>query len=209
MPAMQPVDVALCLAVDASASVDFDEFGLMMGGLAAAFREPDIAAATAAGPRGGVAVSLLFWSGVREQAVALDWARLDGDAACRAFAAALDSTPRLFGGGVTALGQGMAAGLGLLARVPAEATRLVLDVSGDGANNRGPAPGPVRDVGVAAGVTINGLAVLNEEPGLVAYYAAEVIGGVGSFVMECGDYGGFAEAIRHKLWRELRGGLVA
>ena len=90
MPAMQPVDVALCLAVDASASVDFDEFGLMMGGLAAAFREPDIAAATAAGPRGGGAVALLFWSGVREQAVALDWARLDGDAACMAFAAALD-----------------------------------------------------------------------------------------------------------------------
>ena len=29
---MDPVDLALCLAVDVSASVDFDEFGLMLGG---------------------------------------------------------------------------------------------------------------------------------------------------------------------------------
>ena len=154
-------------------------------------------------------MALLFWSGAREQAVALDWARLDGEAACEAFAAALDATPRLQSGGTTALGQGMAAGLALLARVPAEATRLVLDVSGDGANNQGPAPGPVRDVGVAAGVTINGLAILNEEPGLLTRYQEEVIGGAGSFAMSCADYADFADAIRRKLWRELRGGLVA
>ena len=206
---MQAVDLALCLAVDVSASVSFDEFGLMMGGLAAAFREPDIAAATAAGPRGGVALALLFWSGAREQAVALDWGRLDGEVACEAFAAALDATPRLLAGSTTALGQGMAAGLALLARLPAEATRLVLDVSGDGASNQGRAPGAVRDVGVAAGVTINGLAILNEEPALLAHYQAEVIGGPGSFAMGCADYADFADAIRRKLWRELRGGLVA
>lgn len=209
MPVMQPVDVALCLCVDVSASVDFDEFGLMMGGLAAAFREADIAAATAAGPHGAAALALLFWSGARDQALALDWTRLDGEAACEAFAAALDGTPRLLTGGVTALGQGMAAGLALLARVPAPATRLVLDVSGDGPSNQGRAPGPVRDLGVAAGVTINGLAILNEEAGLLAYYGAEVIGGPGSFVMACADYVDFADAIRRKLWRELRGGLVA
>ena len=206
---MQAVDVALCLAVDVSASVNFDEFGLMMGGLAAAFREPDIVAATAAGPRGAVAVALLFWSGAREQAVALDWARLDGEATCEAFAAAVDATPRLFAGSTTALGEGMVAGLALLARLPAVASRLVLDVSGDGASNQGRSPGPVRDVGVAAGVVINGLAVLNEEPGLLADYEADVIGGPGSFAMACADYADFADAMRRKLWRELRGGLVA
>jgi hypothetical protein len=103
----------------------------------------------------------------------------------------------------------MAAGLALLARCPAEATRLVLDVSGDGRHNQGRAPGPVRDVGVAAGVTINGLAVLNEEPDLLAHYRDEVIGGPGSFALDCPDYEAFAEAIRLKLRRELRGGLTA
>ncbi|MGY4800216.1 DUF1194 domain-containing protein, partial [Teichococcus aerofrigidensis] len=73
---MQPVDLALGLAVDVSASVDFDEFGLMIGGLAGAFREPDIAAACAAGPRGAVAVAVLFWSAAQD--VAVPWRRIDG-----------------------------------------------------------------------------------------------------------------------------------
>ena len=43
---MRPVDLALCLAVDASSSVDHDEFGLMMGGLADAFRARVVDATT-------------------------------------------------------------------------------------------------------------------------------------------------------------------
>jgi hypothetical protein len=92
-----------------------------------------------------------------------------------------------------------------LARCPAGAARLVVDVSGDGASNRGRAPGPVRDVGVAGGATINGLAVLNEEPDLLDYYTREVAGGPGAFVMDCADYADFAEAVGRKLVREMRG----
>jgi hypothetical protein len=102
----------------------------------------------------------------------------------------------------------MAAGLALLAAFPAEAARLVLDVSGDGRNNQGRAPGPVRDLAVDAGITINGLAILNEEPELLDHYVAEVIGGPGSFAMDCADYPDFAEAILRKLKRELGGGLL-
>ncbi|ONG56865.1 hypothetical protein BKE38_05275 [Pseudoroseomonas deserti] len=203
---MQPVDLALCLAVDVSASVDFSEFGLMVGGLAAAFREPDIAAACAAGPKGGVAVAVLFWSSGAE--VAVPWMRIDGEAAAGALAEAIDNAPRLPQPGATALGPGMVAALALLAACPAEALRLVLDVSGDGAHNQGRAPGPVRDVGVNAGVTINGLAVLNEEAGLLAHYEAEVIGGPGAFAMSCADYADFSQAIRRKLLREIRGGAL-
>lgn len=204
---MDPVDLALCLAIDVSGSVDYDEFGLMIGGLADAFREPDIAAACAGGPRGAVAVCALFWSVGQELAV--PWTRIGGPASAAALADALDDAPRLPGPGATALGEGMAAGLALLARCPAEATRLALDVSGDGRNNRGRAPGPVRDIGVAAGVTINGLAVLNEEPDLLEHYVAEVIGGPGSFAMACPDYAAFAAAMREKLRREIGGLLLS
>lgn len=204
---MQPVDLALGLAVDVSASVDFDEFGLMIGGLAGAFREPDIAAACAAGPRGAVAVAVLFWSAAQD--VAVPWRRIDGGEAAAALAAAIENAPRLPQPGATGLGPGMAAGLALLGRCPAEAARLVLDVSGDGRHNLGRAPGPVRDLGVAAGVTFNALAVLNEEPDLLAHYEAEVIGGPGAFAMSCADYADFAEAIRRKLRREIGGGLIA
>ncbi|MBW8268234.1 DUF1194 domain-containing protein [Caldovatus aquaticus] len=207
---MQPVDLALALAVDASASVDYDEFGLMLGGYAAAFRDPGVVAACTAGPRGAVAVAMLLWSGIGAQEVVVPWTRVADAAAAAALAEAIGTAPRLVRPGATALGEGMAAGLALLGRCPAEARRLVLDVSGDGRHNQGRAPGPVRDLGAAAGVTINALAVLNEEgPELLEHYRAEVIGGPGAFVMHCPDYPAFAEAIREKLWREIGGVPVA
>jgi hypothetical protein len=125
------------------------------------------------------------------------------------FADAVDNAPRLVPAGATALGEGMAAGLALLAACPFDATRLVLDVSGDGRHNQGRPPGPVRDIGVSAGVTINALAVLNEEPDLLDHYRAEVIGGLGSFAMHTPDYVAFAEAIRAKLLREIGGAAIA
>lgn len=206
---MDTVDLALCLAVDASASVDFDEFSLMLGGYAAALRDAAVVAAIGAGPRGAVATAMLLWSGPGAQAVAVPWARIDGGPAAAAFAAAVDDAPRLVPPGATALGEGMAAGLALLATCPAEATRLVLDVSGDGRHNQGRPPGPVRDIGVAAGVTINALAVLNEEPDLIDHYRTEVIGGFGSFAMATPDYAAFAQAIREKLLREIGGAAIA
>ena len=200
---MEPVDLALVLAVDVSASVDYDEFALMIGGLSAAFLEADVIAAATGGRRGAVAVTALFWS--EAQAVALGWTRLASASEGAGIAAALLAAPRQPRAGATALGEGLVAALTLLGRCPAAAARLVVDVSGDGAGNRGRPSGPVRDVAVAAGVVINGLAVVNEEPDLLVHYTAEVIGGPGSFAMECADFADFAEAIGRKLVREMRG----
>lgn len=205
---MEKVDLALCLAVDASSSVDYDEFGLMLGGYAAALRDESVQAAITAGPRGAVALCLMQWSGRGAQAVVLPWTRIASPAAAAAFAASIEDAPRLVTGGATALGEGMAAGLALLGTLPTEATRLVMDVSGDGRHNQGRPPGPVRDIGVAAGVTINALAVLNEEPDLLDHFRAEVIGGPGSFAMHTPDYAAFAEAIREKLLREIIGDVL-
>ena len=185
----------------------------MVGGYAAAFREPGIIAACTAGPHRAIAVAMLFWSGgwpsmgpaAGRPEVAVPWLRVDGPEAAAALADAIEAAPRLPQPGATAIGDGMAAGLALLARCPAPATRL-----GDGCLRRRPAqPGPRArpgaDIGVAAGVTINGLAVLNEEPDLLEHYLEEVIGGPGSFAMDCpGDIAAFAEAIRRKLLREDR-----
>lgn len=195
--------------MDVSASVDFDEFGLMVGGTAAALRDPGVLAAAISGPRRASAICLLLWSGVGARDLALAWTRLEDEASAAAIAEAIENTPRLPPPGATALGEGMAAGLALLGAFPGEARRLVLDVSGDGRHNQGRAPGPVRDLAVQAGLTINGLAILNEEPDLLDHYAAEVIGGPGSFAMSCADYPDFADAILRKLRRELGGALVA
>lgn len=204
MATVEPVDLALCLAVDVSASVDFEEFGLMVGGYAAALRDPRAVAALTGGARGAAALAVLFWSGPGGGDVAVPWRRIDGAVAAAAAAALIEAAPRLPPPGETALGEGMAAGLALLGACPAEAAREVLDVSGDGPSNRGRAPGPVRDLAAAAGVTVNALAVLNEEPELLAYYRAEVIGGPGAFAMACPDYAAFARAVTTKLAREAR-----
>lgn len=206
---MDPVDIALCLAMDVSASVDFDEFALMAGGTAAALRDPAVVAAATSGPRRAAAVCLLLWSGVGAQDVALSWTRLDGPDSAAAIADEIENAPRLPRPGATALGEGMAAGLALLGAFPGDAARLVMDVSGDGRHNQGRAPGPLRDLAVQAGITINALAILDEEPDLLDHYAAEVIGGPGSFAMSCADYPDFADAILRKLRREFSGALVA
>ena len=77
---MDAVDLALVLAVDGSASVTFEEFGLICGSMAAALREPAIIAALTQGPARGSLVALLLWSGAAAQAVMVAWSRLGAEA---------------------------------------------------------------------------------------------------------------------------------
>ncbi|MCS6931915.1 MAG: DUF1194 domain-containing protein [Acetobacteraceae bacterium] len=202
-PRLGAVDLALCLSVDCSSSVDFDEFGLMLSGYGAAFAVPAIAEAIGLGRHGAIGLAMLHWSGPGARDVALPWVRVE-PADAPAIGRRIAELPRLVPPGATALGEGMAGGLALLAAFPGEATRLALDVSGDGRNNAGRPPGPVRDLAVAAGVTVNALAVVDEEPDLLAYYLAEVVGGPGAFALEAASYLDFEEAIARKLLREIR-----
>lgn len=204
-----PVDLALALAVDVSASVDFREFGLMIGGYAAAFRDAELAARLTSGIYGAAAVAMLFWSGPGARDLAVPWTRVASEAQAAALAEAIDYAPRIVPAGATALGEGLAAAAALLARCPYPAARRVIDVSGDGSNNAGIPLSAGRAAALALGATVNGLAVVDEEPDLEAYFRDEVIGGPGAFVIRAEDYAAFAEAIRRKLYREAMGPLVA
>ena len=86
---------------------------------------------------------------------------------------------------------------------PAKARRRVIDIAGDGRSNEGTPPAGIRDRLAAAGITINGLCVLHEEPDLLESYTREVIGGPGAFALACPDYAGFADAMARKLMREI------
>jgi Ca-activated chloride channel family protein len=200
---MDPVDLALVIALDGSASVTLGEFGLMAGGLAEALRDAEVAAGLTGGPRRASLAALLLWSGAGAQEVMIDWTRLDGAQAMADFATAVENVPRTVRAGATAIGEALAASLRLLAASPAPAARQVVDVAGDGRSNDGMPPGPVRDRMAAAGITINGLCVLHEEPDLLESYRAEVIGGPGAFALTCPDYPAFAAAMRQKLAREI------
>lgn len=200
---MEPADLALVLALDGSASVTFEEFGLIAGGIAAGLRDADVVAGLTSGPAGASIVAVLLWSGAGEQEVLLDWTRVGSDAEAQALADEVEAVPRLVRAGATAIGEALAACLRLLAQAPVAARRQVVDVAGDGRSNDGMPPGPVRDRMAEAGITINGLCVLHEEPDLLASYEADVIGGPGAFAIACADYAGFAAAMRQKLTREI------
>src|SRR6185369_9378009 len=90
-----------------------------------------------------------------------------------------------------------------LARAPYDGLRQVIDVSGDGANNRGRPAEDARDDAIQAGVTINGLPILTLEPDLDSYYRQSVIVGPGSFVIAVKRYEEFAAAVRSKLITEI------
>lgn len=87
--------------------------------------------------------------------------------------------------------------------------RRVIDVSGDGRANEGESPAIARAYANRIGITINGLAILNEEPDLTRYYLAGVVGGPGSFLLTAVDFDDFAESMRRKLYFEIVGPPIA
>src|SRR5271166_4794503 len=198
---MDPVDLALVIALDGSASVTFDEFGLMAGGLGAALRDATVVSGLIGGPRRASLGCLLLGSGAQEVMIA--WTRLARPEDVAGFADEVENVPRAVKAGATAIGEALIACLRLLGAAPAAASRQIVDVAGDGRSNDGPPPQPARDRMVAAGITINGLCVLHEEPDLLESYTREVIGGPGAFALTCADYAGFAEGMRRKLLREV------
>ena len=200
---MDDADLALVIALDCSASVSLESFGMMASGCAAGLRDPAVVAGLLGGPRGGSLCALMIWSGPGAQEVMVEWTRLSTPDAVATFASEVENVPRTIRPGSTALGDALRACEALLLAAPAGASRVVIDMVGDGESNQGILPAPVRDRLVAGGVTINGLCVLHEEPDLLAYYQAEVIGGPGAFAMTCQDFSEFEEAMRQKLHREI------
>ena len=197
------VDLALVLAVDASGSVDRHRFELQKQGYAAAFRNPRVLNAIRSGLNASITVTMFQWTGPRLQVHVVPWMIIKDEASAEAFAAAIDAAPRqLFGGG-TSISGAIDYGRLLLAQVPAEPTRRIIDVSGDGANNIGRSVTAARDDAVRAGVGINGLPILSVEPGLDLYYRDYVIGGPGAFMVPAENYETFADAILKKLITEI------
>jgi len=199
--AQEPVDLALVLAVDSSGSVSQYEFDLQMRGVAEAFRSPAVLKAIQSAAPHGVAVNLMQWSSVDEQGQAFGWLVVRDAKSAERVADLIDRTPRLVQDGATAISAALDYATRLLLSV--DAKRRVIDVSGDGRDNQSGEVLEGRIKAVAAGITVNGLAILNEEPLLEFYYLSEVIGGEGAFMLGADDYDDFAEAIQIKLIKEI------
>jgi hypothetical protein len=201
--AQTAVDLQLVLAVDASGSVDQRRFELQQQGYVAAFRDPRVLRAIQSGARQAIAVTLVQWTGPALQIQVLPWTLINDATTAHAFAAAIAATPRqLFSGG-TSLSGVIDYAVPLILESQFQGTRRVIDISGDGSNNRGRPAASARDDAVRAGIAINGLPILALEPDLKHYFSAHVIGGLGAFVIAAESYETFADAILKKLIREV------
>jgi hypothetical protein len=200
-----PADLALVLAVDASGSVNQTRFDLQKHGYAQAFRSPKVIDAIGAGADHAIAVAMVQWTGPTLHVQVIDWTRVSDAASAQALADAIDATGRRLYGGGTSLSGAIDTGVAMLAANPFRATRHVIDISGDGSNNRGRPAEDARDEAVKAGITINGLPISWIEPGLDRYYRSSVIGGPGAFVVSIDSYDNFADAILDKLVTEISG----
>jgi Protein of unknown function (DUF1194) len=197
------VGLALVLAVDVSASVTADSYLLQRDGIARAFENPRLVRAILAVP-GGIEALVLEWSDPDRIAVTVGWTRAAGAESAADFAAAVRATKRS-SGGLTAIGPALLAAAAAFDHAPEPAPRRIIDISGDGMANFGLPPSVARDRIVAAGISVNGLAILTEEPWLEAYYRSNVIGGPGAFVVAARDFRSFADAILRKLVQEIAG----
>lgn len=196
--------LALVLAVDVSESVSAERYRLQHDGIAGAFERPELINAISATP-GGIEALVLEWSDPWRIATTVDWTKIRDAAGAARFAGAVRASQRT-SHGLTAIGAALQAAGEALDRVPEPAAHNVIDVSGDGMANFGPPPAEVRDQLVARGVTINGLAILTEEPWLAEYYRQNVIGGTAGFCLVAENMDSFAEAMLKKLVQEVAGG---
>jgi Protein of unknown function (DUF1194) len=193
--------VALVLAIDVSGSVSPERYALQHDGIAHAFESPQLIKAIGEVP-GGIEALVLEWSDPEKIAITVGWTRITNRASAAGFAAAVRATQRS-STGLTALGSAMLAAGAAFDHMPEPAARRIIDISGDGSANSGERPADARDILVKKGITINGLAILTEEPALDDYYRRNVIGGQSAFVLVAQNMDSFALAIQNKLVQEV------
>jgi len=200
-PPVGACDTALLLAIDVSGSIDGAEYELQAEGLAAALTDPQIADILV---QGQVALAVMQWSGLGEQALVQPWRRmLDLDEVAR-FAAAAAATPRAFVNSETAVGEAISVAIAQFPAV-ADCRRRVIDISGDGPENAGNSVSLARRAAIRAGIEINAIPI--EESGLpnpVSVFYARLVITPNGFVMTARGLRDYPKTLRAKLLRELQ-----
>ncbi len=203
--AQSPVSLELALAVDISASIDDQEFRLIMRGMANAFRDPEIIELISL--RKGVAVTLFQWSSAADPASVISWQLLRDRSSILAFAERIETAVRSRNDGLTAMGEAVNFALDLMQSNGFAGSQRKIDISGDGKSNAGHPMIEARQRASALGITINGLPIVSgsdlRKAGLAKYYREKVILGPGAFVEIADDFEDFERAFRNKLRREL------
>jgi uncharacterized protein DUF1194 len=208
--AAEPVDVELILAVDVSLSMSPMELEIQRKGYAAALTDEAVIQAIRDGVYGKIAVTYVEWAGQTSQHIVVPWTAISSGRDAQAFVEKLTANPPS-SARRTSISSALQFAGDLFAESSFRGLKRVVDVSGDGANNQGPAVAEIRDEIVAQGITINGLPLMTQSTmpsvfdidDLDTYYTNCVIGGPAAFMIPVNDWSQFPEAVRRKLVLEL------
>lgn len=196
------VDVALVLAIDGSGSISKERLMLQIGGYMDALRHPAFIDAVRSGNHGRIALTFVEWTDARRQDQVVGWRLIETSADANTFAQSIQDA-MLPLPGWTSISAAIDFSAKLFAHPGFVASRQVIDISGDGANNDGRPVTDARDAAVASGITINGLPIIEVEPNLEAYYRDNVIGGPDAFIVVARNSASFGEAVLRKLLVEV------
>jgi hypothetical protein len=150
------------------------------------------------------------WADASLQEIVVPWTVIEYPADGVKFAAGL-AGHSMRRGRHTSISSAIDFGVRKLHESQVRASRLVIDISGDGVNNQGQMVTKARDEAIAQGITINGLPIMLKRPdpdgsgleSLDRYFRECVIGGAGAFLIPVRKQDHLAEAIREKIVREV------
>ena len=211
--AAEMVDLELILAVDVSGSIDDEEAQLQRQGYADALSDPLVVAAVTSGMLGRIALTYVEWAAFGHYRTVVDWSLIDGKDSAEDFVRRLVAMP-VVTARRTSISGAIENSLPIFNANDFDGIRRVIDISGDGANNYGRFVNEARDDAIAAGITINGLPIINDRPSrfgwrsipnLDLYYEHCVVGGPGAFIVVAENFQAFATAVRRKLILEIAG----
>lgn len=202
---MPKVDAALILSVDVSSSVDERRYQLQMEGIAGALEDDGVINTILGGANGAILISMVTWADKAKLSV--PWTMISTPEQAKALAATVRKLPQQEGAFTCAGRMARYIADKVVARLPAKAEKIVVDVSGDGPDNcnTGQLLENSRSDLFAIGVTINGLPILEGKDAVTIedWYKDNIIGGPGAFLVAAKGFEDFARAFRQKFVTEV------
>ena len=203
---------ALVLALDVSGSVDAQEYGLQINGLADALDAPQIRDLILSGGD-PIAITVFEFSSQNHQGLIVPWTDFRNHQDIDQLVNVIRSHTKQRQGLKTAIGRAMQYA-GALLNLRPDCVKHTVDISADGKNNAGPYPHDVYCDANFQDVTVNALVVdlpsisvnvtkILSQLEIESYYKTHVIHGPGAFTMPARGYQDYARAMQEKLKREL------
>lgn len=197
------VDAAVILLVDASGSMSAAELAMARESHASALISNEVLSAIADGEHGRIAVAYMEFADTPTRLVG--WSVIDGRASAGDFAAQIPGGGAPAPGAMTGLGPALVAADALFDELPYGASRLVVDVVGDGRNNRAPHPVVGQRLLLARSATINAMPLMlsPDDDCIDAYFADEIAAGPGHFIIPVAEFYAMRTVLRSKILLEL------